>query len=155
MYPKNALAQKANGPGLPPPLTKKTFYRKRLSHTLFSNQKHRNFSKLEFFLLKGHEIFSKLCDVLPSKCTRGKKILAITTGTRTSKKQFGLGSQIFRCKWEIKFPIWFFSRILSTKKFYHCNTKSIQVTPPHSPVDGAAKLSKKDIWKLKRFSLLS
>ena len=152
MYPKNALAQKANGPGLPPPLTKKTFYRKRLSHTLFSNQKLRNCSKLDFFLLKGHEIFSKSCKA--SKCTRGKKFLPITTGTRTSKKQFGLGSQIFRCKWEIKFPIWFFSRISSTKKFYHGNTKSIQVTPPYNPVDGAAKLSKKDIWKLKRFSLL-
>ena len=56
MYPKNALAQKANGPGLPPYLTKKTFSRMRLSHTLFSNQKLKNFSNLEFFLLIGHKL---------------------------------------------------------------------------------------------------
>ena len=73
MYPKNALSQKAKGPGLPPPLTKKTFYRKRLSHTLFSNQKHRNFSKLEFFLLKGHEIFAKSCKVCYPKNALGVK----------------------------------------------------------------------------------
>ena len=69
MYPENALAQKANGPGLPPPLTNKTFSRMRLSHTLFSNQKLRNFSKLEFFLLKGHKIF------LTQNALGAKKIL--------------------------------------------------------------------------------
>ena len=31
---------------------------------------------------------------------------------------------------------------------------SIQVTHPYNPVDGAAKLSKKDISKLKRIALL-
>ena len=40
--------------------------------------------------------------VLPSKCTRGKKFLPITTGTRTSKKQFGLGRLKFWCKTEDK-----------------------------------------------------
>ena len=66
MYTKNALSQKTNEPGLPPPLTKKTFYRKRLSHTLFSNQKLRNFSKLEFFLLKGRKILSKSFKRVPN-----------------------------------------------------------------------------------------
>ena len=116
MYPKNALAQKAIGPGLPPPLTKKTFYRKRLSHTLFSNQKLRNFSKLEFFLLKGHKNVSKSRKRVPSKCTRGKKILPITTPTRTSKKQFGLGRLNFWCKTEdkISYEV-FFKDIINEK----------------------------------------
>ena len=116
MYPKNALAQKANGPGLPPYLTKKTFSRMRLSHTLFSNQKLRNFSKLEFFLLKGRKILSKSFKRVPSKCTRGKKKFTITTPTRTSKKQVGLGRLNFWCKTEdkISYEV-FFKDIINEK----------------------------------------
>ena len=85
MYTKNALAQKANEPGLPPYLSKKTFYRKRLSHTLFSNQKLRNSSKLDFFLLKGHKICSKSCKVwYPQNAPGVKTFLAITTRAVTS-----------------------------------------------------------------------
>ena len=97
MYTKNALAQKANGPGLPPPLTKKTFYRKRLIFfSLFSNQKLRNLSKLDFFLLKGHKIFSKSCKVwYPQNAPGVKKIRDYDAGTDLLF-QFGLGPKCFK-----------------------------------------------------------
>ena len=127
MYPKNALAQKANGPGLPPPLTKKTFYRKRLSHTLFSNQKHRNFSKLEFFLLKGHEIFSKSCKVCyPQNALGVRNFWRLRRGRGPPKNSSVWDDWNSGVKRRIKFPMRFLTRISETKKFYVGNTKSIK-----------------------------
>ena len=57
MYPKKCPGAKSKWTRAPAVPYEKNFLRNAFSfsHTLFSNQKLTNFSKLEFFLLKGHE----------------------------------------------------------------------------------------------------